>query len=103
MGMTSKWNNHRVQTNPWHREEETHITGTHNTMKVKQPALSSSAGWLLNQKGHQEPRHEARTQLKTSTHKGSNSKQWINNNSSGGSRISGKGVHMYKGGGGSLC
>ena len=37
--MTKKSHNHRLQTNPWHYEEETQNTGSHNTNKVKQPAL----------------------------------------------------------------
>ena len=36
------------QTNPGHSEEETQDTDSNNTIKVKQPALSSSARWLLN-------------------------------------------------------
>ena len=48
VSMTKKYHNGRPQTTLRHREEETQTTDNHNTIKVKQPALSSSARWLPN-------------------------------------------------------
>ena len=42
---------HTLQSNPQHREEEPQNTNSHNLRKlneVKQPTLSSSSRWLLN-------------------------------------------------------
>ena len=40
------YNNHTLQTNTRHREEE--LQDTRKTNKVKQPALSSPSRWLQN-------------------------------------------------------
>ena len=42
--MARKYHNHTLQTNPLHREEETHSTNSHMTLKAifKQPSLSLS-------------------------------------------------------------
>ena len=37
--MTRKYHNHRQQTNPRHREEETQNIDRYNIFEVKQPAL----------------------------------------------------------------
>ena len=43
INMGTKCQNHRLQTNPQHYEEETQIIDSHNTIEVKQPSLSSLA------------------------------------------------------------
>ena len=48
VSMTSKYSNHRPQTNPSHCEEETQNTDYLNAVKAKEPFSSSSVRWLLN-------------------------------------------------------
>ena len=64
-------------TTPWWRYNE-YRHPQHN--QVQQPALTSSAGWLLDLKGHQKPHHISKTQIKIPTPSASNNKQWKNNN-----------------------
>ena len=45
--MTRNCHNHKPQTNSWHCEEEAEIREGHNTIRVKQPAFSSSGFQFL--------------------------------------------------------
>ena len=53
------------QPMPWYHEEDPQKMNSHNSIKVKQLDLSTSARWLLNYKGHQWPYHRQRGQQQT--------------------------------------
>ena len=72
--MIRKYHNHKLQTNLLHYEEESHNNHETPARQTKQAnKLSLPFEMIANYNGHKVKYN------KTYSHKGSNNKQWINN------------------------
>ena len=67
--MISQYHNHKLQTNPWHREEELldiyRNKTSKKTIKANQPALFSSSRWLQNYKRTKRNAYQNKTKTNT--------------------------------------
>ena len=79
MSIIGKYHNHKLQTNPWHREEEQHNINKTTARQTKQ----SNQHPLPHQddcKTRKEVTYKKKPRTVTNFHSGSNNKQQIKNN-----------------------
>ena len=78
--MIRKYHNHKLQTNPWHREEEPHNNHETPGRQTKQSNKLSLPHQDDCKTRRNIEKHTTKHRTITESHNGSNNKQLVNNN-----------------------